>query len=74
MKEIIINTDYIKLNAFLKYADIISVGSDAKTMIQQQKIKVNNQIVSERGKKLRQSDVVEVEGFGKYIIEAKECM
>lgn len=74
MKEIIINTDYIKLNAFLKYADIISVGSDAKTMIQQQKIKVNNQIVSERGKKLRHSDVVEVEGFGKYIIEAKECM
>ncbi len=74
MKEIIINTDYIKLNAFLKYADIISVGSDAKTMIQQQKIKVNNQIVSERGKKLRKSDIIEVEGFGEYIIEVKECM
>lgn len=74
MKEIIINTDYIKLNAFLKYADIISVGSDAKTMIQQQKIKVNNQIVSERGKKLRQADIIEVEGFGEYIIEVKECM
>lgn len=72
MEKITINTDYIKLNAFLKYVNIISTGSDAKTMIAQKKIKVNGQIVSERGKKLKSSDIVEVEGFNQYLIEVKK--
>lgn len=71
MKEIIIDTEYIKLNAFLKYAGIISTGSDAKIMIVNERIKVNGIIASERGKKLRDGDIVEVDGIGDYRLKSK---
>lgn len=66
MKEIIINTEYIKLNAFLKYADIISTGSDAKILIANERIKVNGEIAFQRGKKLRNGDIIEVQNVGIY--------
>lgn len=69
MKKVIIKTEYIKLNAFLKYADIIATGSDAKIMIEQNKIKVNGEIASQRGKKLREGDIVEIENLDQYKIE-----
>lgn len=69
MKKVIIKTEYIKLNAFLKYADIISTGSDAKIIIEQNKIKVNGEIALQRGKKLREGDIVEIEDLDQYKIE-----
>lgn len=69
MKEIKINTEYIKLDQFLKLASVVQTGGHAKILIQDGEIKVNDDICLERGKKLRINDIVEVIGYEKYIIK-----
>lgn len=58
MKKIQIDGDYIKLDQLLKLSDIAQSGGHAKMMIISGEIKVNNQTVYERGKKIRSGDVV----------------
>lgn len=58
MKKIQIDGDYIKLDQLLKLSDIAQSGGHAKMMIISGDIKVNNQTVYERGKKIRSGDVV----------------
>ena len=60
-----IKTEYIKLDAFLKFAAVAETGGDAKLMIQEGEIKVNGEICTQRGKKLRPGDIIE--GLGRYI-------
>lgn len=62
MIEIKINTDIIKLDAFLKWCGAISTGSDAKYFIQNEMVKVNGEIETRRGKKLTKGDKIEVDG------------
>ncbi|WP_270659434.1 S4 domain-containing protein YaaA [Paraclostridium bifermentans] len=62
MIEITIDSEFIKLDQFLKLADIASTGGHAKFLIQEGLVKVNGEIETRRGKKLRSNDVVEVEG------------
>lgn len=62
MKEIKINSEFIKLDQFLKWAEISSTGGESKALIVDGKIKVNGTVAFERGKKLRDGDVVEVLG------------
>lgn len=62
MKEIKINTEIIKLDSFLKWSGITSLGSDAKFYIQNNEIKVNGEIETRRGRKLVKGDTVEFEG------------
>ena len=66
MEKITIHTEYIKLNAFLKLADIISNGSDIKVMLEEERIKVNGVIAFERGKKLRNGDIVTIDDNESY--------
>lgn len=68
MKEITISTEYIKLDQFLKYVGIAEIGGHSKEIVKSGIVKVNDEIVLERGKKLRTGDVVEVEGK-KFIIK-----
>lgn len=58
MNKIKINTEIIKLDAFLKWAAIVSSGSEAKLYIQDELVKVNSEICTQRGKKLKVGDVV----------------
>jgi ribosome-associated protein len=58
MNKIKINTEIIKLDAFLKWAAIVSSGSEAKVYIQDGLVKVNNEICTQRGKKLKVGDKV----------------
>ena len=58
MNKIKINTEIIKLDAFLKWAAIVSSGSEAKFYIQDGLVKVNNEICIQRGKKLKVGDVI----------------
>ena len=44
MNKILINTDVIKLDAFLKWSGIASLGSEAKLYIQDGLVKVNGEI------------------------------
>ena len=46
----------------MKLVDIASTGGHAKFLIQEGLVKVNGEIETRRGKKLRSNDIVEVEG------------
>ena len=53
-----IQTEFIPLQAFLKFKGISETGGQAKEMIQDGIIKVNGTVCTARGKKLRQGDTV----------------
>lgn len=59
MKEIKIETEFIKLDSFLKWVGIATLGSEAKIYIKSGDIKVNGEVELRRGKKLRKDDIVE---------------
>jgi ribosome-associated protein len=59
MNEIQVDTGIIKLDAFLKWAGIASLGSEAKFYIKNEEIKVNGEIEVQRGKKLVKGDIIE---------------
>lgn len=63
-KEIKINTEFIKLDSFLKLANAVSTGGHAKVVITGGDVKVNGLICTMRGKKLRPGDKVEFKGEG----------
>ena len=48
--------EYIKLDQFLKLAQIAMTGGEAKAMIQEGMVKVNGEVEMRRGRKLRDGD------------------
>jgi ribosome-associated protein len=60
MINIFINTEFIKLDQFLKLSDVISSGGEARSFISENMIFVNNEPENRRGKKLRNGDIVKV--------------
>ena len=62
MNQIEINTEFIKLDSFLKFSGAASLGSEAKMYILDELVKVNGEICTQRGKKLYKGDVVEFNG------------
>ena len=54
-----IRTEFIKLDSLLKYAGLTDTGGFAKELIQGGQVKVNGEICTMRGKKIRSGDVVE---------------
>ncbi len=60
MDNIKISTPFIKLDQFLKFADIVENGSDAKYIISLGCVMVNGEKELRRGKKLYPGDVVHV--------------
>lgn len=53
-----INSEFIQLQAFLKFKGISETGGQAKEFIQDGIIRVNGEICTARGKKIRPGDVV----------------
>lgn len=68
MKIVKIRTEYIKLDQFLKLADIVGSGGEAKLFIQNEAILVNGTGEDRRGRKLRDGDQITVNGKT-YVIE-----
>lgn len=68
MKEIKIETEFIKLDQFLKYAGIVQTGGEAKMMIKDGMIKLNKKVVIERGKKIRKDDIIEIEDYDTFVV------
>lgn len=54
-----ITTDFIKLESLLKLTAICSSGGEAKMVIQDERISVNGEVCTQRGKKIRSGDLVE---------------
>ncbi len=57
-----VTTDYIKLDSFLKLANEVGTGGEAKLVISEGKTRVNGEVCCQRGKKLRVGDKVLVNG------------
>lgn len=62
MEQILIHTEFIKLDSLLKLAGLAETGGEAKLLIQDGQVKVNGQICTMRGKKMRSGDQVELDG------------
>jgi len=58
MEKIKIETEYIKLDALLKFAAAVGTGGEAKAVIADGLVEVNGQVCTMRGKKLRPGDKV----------------
>ena len=63
-----IDTDFIRLDAFLKMCDAVQTGGHAKIVIQEGEVRVNGEVCTQRGKKLRSGDNAEFERVI-YIVE-----
>lgn len=57
-----LNSEYIKLDQFLKMANIISTGGEAKFYLIENEVLVNGMKENRRGRKLYPGDIVIVEG------------
>lgn len=55
-------TDFIKLDQLLKFAGAAAIGSEAKELVLEGKVKVNGEVCTMRGKKIRSGDTVTVNG------------
>ena len=69
MKEVTIDTEYIKLSQILKLAGIVQTGGQSKILISSGKIEVNGETVKERGKKIRKGDKIKIEGIDEFVVE-----
>lgn len=68
VREIKIDTDFIKLDSLLKYAGLVGTGGEAKILIQEGQVLVNGEVETRRGRKIHKGDLVDLEG---QIIEVK---
>ena len=57
-----IREESIRLGQFLKLADLVEAGSDAKELISAGEVLVNGEPEIRRGRQLRAGDVVELDG------------
>jgi ribosome-associated protein len=60
MREVTITTDSVRLGQFLKLADMIDVGSDVKSLLDDGEVRVNGTREVRRGRQLIRGDVVTV--------------
>ena len=56
-----ITTEFIKLDSLLKFANAVATGGEAKQIVQDGLVKVNGEVCTMRGRKIRPGDVVEVD-------------
>lgn len=59
-EKVFISTEFIRLDAFLKFQGISETGGQAKQFIQDGIVKVNGEVCTARGKKIRSGDIVSV--------------
>ena len=57
-----ITTEFIKLDALLKFAALVGTGGEAKQVIADGMVSVNGEVCTMRGKKRRPGDTVNFAG------------
>ena len=62
MEKVIIRDDFIKLGQAMKLAGMVGSGVDAKMLIQDGQVEVNEEVEYQRGKKLHEGDVITFNG------------
>ncbi|MBR1563112.1 MAG: RNA-binding S4 domain-containing protein [Ruminococcus sp.] len=66
--EVTIKTEFIKLDSLLKYAGLCETGGIAKEIIAEERIKVNGELCTMRGKKIRPGDRVQIDEIKSEIV------
>ena len=61
MKQITISTEFVTLGQFLKLANLIQTGGEAKFYLQEHEVIVNGEFDNRRGRKLYNDMIVEIE-------------
>lgn len=61
-RQVKISTEFIKLEALLKFEGLAETGGDAKERIQAGEVTVNGEVCTMRGKKLRPGDKAALDG------------
>ena len=59
--KVLIKTEFIKLDALLKFAGVCETGGEAKNIILSGLVKVNGEVCLMRGKKIRNGDIITIE-------------
>lgn len=62
MTDIKITTEFIRLDSLLKLANLVGSGGQAKLIIQDGLVKINDEICTMRGKKLYGGEIVDIDG------------
>jgi ribosome-associated protein len=62
VRVVAIRDDSIRLGQFLKLADLVDHGSDAKPLLAEERVRVNGEVETRRGRQLVRGDVVTLEG------------
>ena len=60
MQDVPISDEMIRLGQFLKLANLVDSGADAKPVIQAGAVQVNGEVETRRGRQLHRGDVVSV--------------
>ena len=68
-KKVSISTEYIELQALLKFACVAMTGGEAKEIVRSGDVRVNGTVCTQRGKKLRSGDTVELGEDLRLVIE-----
>ena len=72
LNQIKIKDEFITLGQFLKLADIISSGGQAKWFLQEYEVYVNEELEDRRGRKLYVGDEVDIPREGRFEIVTGE--
>lgn len=67
-EDVVIKTEFIRLDGFLKFKGIAETGGQAKQFIQDGIVKVNNEVCTARGRKVRNGDTVSIFSTDYHII------
>ena len=62
MEKIEITTEFIKLDSLLKFSGLCETGGEAKLCVEDGLVKVNGEVCTQRGRKIRPGDTVELDG------------
>ncbi|MFD1812279.1 RNA-binding S4 domain-containing protein [Rhodococcus gannanensis] len=67
-EDVPIRDEMIRLGQFLKLANLIESGAEAKEVIADGLVAVNGEVEVRRGRQLREGDVVEIGGMSARIV------
>lgn len=68
-----IETDFIRLDALLKFAAIVQTGGEAKMVITDGMVSVDGEVCTQRGKKIYPNQRVVFENIRITVVKANSC-
>jgi ribosome-associated protein len=68
-QDVPIRDESIRLGQFLKLANLVDTGADAKPVIADGQVRVNGEVETRRGRQLHHGDVVELGGAAVRVVD-----